>query len=183
MTLFFFFKIQDYKITCIFKIQDYKITCIAFKLKHHLNSHKNFAQRSGTTFWVSGKALVLGSSAKRWCLFQEITYFVGSQSSTDGPCNLMNIKADTRSTSNFVRIGVMIKFIWLNPLSHSAVLHGMIFAQFNKGISSGRRKTECPLDPRAVDAWRLGLLLRWMAHGVWHCSYQALAGSKVCKDC
>lgn len=42
----------------------------------------------------------------------------------------------TPSMSNSVRVWAIIRFIWLNPLSHSAALHGMSPVQFIKGSSS-----------------------------------------------
>ena len=70
------------------------------------------------------------SADRLFCASQDFTYFTGCHRCTGRPQRETNMRAEMWETERRVRRLLQITFILLNPLSHSAVLTGMVLTQF-----------------------------------------------------
>jgi len=83
---------------------------------------------------VAEATRVLVSVAERCFLSQDLMYWCGFHTSSVGPCMRMNMP-ETCVISNDERVSDKITFIALNPLSHSAVLTGIVLKHFSKALN------------------------------------------------
>ena len=94
---------------------------------------------------------LLACVAKRWLLNHVVTYFLGSKRLTGGPLMLIIIKLLTLDNNSVDLLCVHTLCMRLKPLSHSAVLQGMVCMhrvsafRLSDSLSGCSRKSLIPL--------------------------------------
>ena len=88
---------------------------------------------------------LLACVAERWLRNHVDTYFPGSKRLTGGPLRLIIIKLLTLDNNILALWSVYTMFIRLKPLSHSAVLQGMVCMQRMSGLRHSGSLSGCSM--------------------------------------
>jgi len=100
--------------------------------KVHITPHIDFTAEVAAGGAVARCGPCLQSAALLFIASHPLTYFRGCHRWTGGPQRERNINDEMWGTVNLLLRLQQIRFILLKPLSHSVVLTGIVFTQFNK---------------------------------------------------